>query len=119
MARYENVRGYLDCDFEELDTIRGIVAGYGSRAVEFQLGKDVLDLYLSGWVYQPKEINWVAHAFFGASMRPEGSAMVLDVVSTIAERLPEVEGRFFVDDEEGSVSARWCIADGVVTVTSE
>jgi hypothetical protein len=116
LARYVNVRGFLDCDYSDLDEMRNIVARYRGKGAEFHLDDSIVDLYLAGWLFQEKEINWVAHAFFGASMKEAGADLVFDQVSRIAGALPETEGLFFVDDEEGEISRRWHVADGRVSV---
>ncbi|MFI1941248.1 hypothetical protein ACH44C_29425 [Streptomyces purpureus] len=116
MARYFNVRGFLDCDYPDLDVIRGIVAQYRGAGSRFHLSDDVVALYLDGWLYQEKEINWVAHAFFGASMKSGGVDLLMDQLERIAELIPESEGTFFVDDDEGSPSRRWHVSNGGVSI---
>ncbi|MFH9474189.1 hypothetical protein ACH4L7_10075 [Streptomyces anulatus] len=116
MARYFNVRGFLDCDYPDLDVMRDVVNRYNGAGSRFHLSDEVVALYLSGWLYQEKEINWIAHAFFGASMRSEGVDLLLDQLKRIAESVPEAEGTFFVDDDEGGVSQRWEVSDGQVLV---
>ncbi|MEU3564977.1 hypothetical protein [Kitasatospora sp. NPDC006786] len=116
MSRFFNVRGFIDCDYGDLKAIRGIVESYEGRAAEFGLDGEVVHLYLSGWMYQVREINWISHAFFGASMRAGGVNLLLDQLSCIARSSAEIEGVFFVDDDEGCESREWNISDGCVEV---
>ncbi|MEW2073097.1 hypothetical protein ACFZAG_18380 [Streptomyces sp. NPDC012403] len=116
MSRYFNVRGFLDCDYGDLDVIRDVVAQYRNRAAEFQLTEDVVALYMDGWLCQKREINWIAHAFFGASMKKGGVDLVLEQLERLAELIPGLEGVFFVDDDEGGPSRRWDVTSGRVSV---
>ncbi|MFE4607857.1 hypothetical protein ACFRK5_05800 [Streptomyces niveus] len=116
MGRYFNVRGFLDCDYPDLEVIRGVVAQYRGAGSRFHLPDDVVALYLGGWLYQDREINWVAHAFFGASMKSGGVDLLLDQLGRIAELIPESEGTFFVDDDEGGPSRRWDVSNGRVSI---
>ena len=117
MGKYFNVRGFVDCTYADLDAIRSIVAEYRGSGERFDISDESVDLYLAGWLYQEREINWIAHAFFGASMRSGGVDLVLDQLRRIAESIPEVEGVFFVDDDEGGPSRRWEVANGNVAVS--
>ncbi|MFJ3692137.1 hypothetical protein ACIPWB_31005 [[Kitasatospora] papulosa] len=116
MAKYFNVRGFLDCDYSDLDQIKSVVAQYANTGDRFQLSNEVVALYLGGWLYQEKEINWIAHAFFGASMRNGGVDLILAQLEQIAQLIPESEGVFFVDDDEGAPSQRWDVANGRVYI---
>ncbi|MFF1919146.1 hypothetical protein ACFVW8_01020 [Streptomyces sp. NPDC058221] len=118
MSRFCNVRGYLDCDFGDLDQIRQLVDGYTGRGGEFGLSEEIVQLYSMGWLYQQVEINWVAHAFFGASVNRGGLGLIRDQLENIARIVADVEGVFFVDDDEGEQSEGWRVAGGQVTVVS-
>lgn len=49
-------------------------------------------------------------------MRSGGVDLLLAQLRQIAEVLPEVEGRFFVDDDECGPSQRWEVGTGIVSV---
>lgn len=114
MGRYFNVRGFLDCDYDDLSAIRDVVEHYRTEGARFHLTDEAAALYLDGWLYQQREINWIAHVFFGASMRSGGVDLVLDLLERLAESVPDLEGTFFVDDDEGGPTRRWDVADGRV-----
>jgi hypothetical protein len=116
MSRFFNVRGFLDCDFEELRSVKSIVGRYRNLGAKFGLTDEIGELYSAGWLYQEREINWTAHAFFGASMRIQGVEFVLAQITRIAEELPGIEGMFLIDDDESSESLRWDVASGVVRI---
>ena len=54
---------------------------------------------MSGWLYQSGILNWTGHVFYGGSIRSDGVELVLLCLREIAAAVPEVEGRFFVDDD--------------------
>ncbi len=116
MARYFNVRGFLDCEHADLSTIRDIISSHQPDDIGYGLDADTINLYTAGWVYHTREINWSAHAFFGASMRSGGLNLILSQLRSIALTLPEVTGLFFIDDDEESESFSWKIVGGVVTL---
>ncbi|MEU3002619.1 hypothetical protein [Streptomyces sp. NPDC006995] len=117
MTQYFNVRGFLDCNYGDLRVIRDTVARYADRGEQFHLEEESVALYSGGWLYQEREINWIAHAFFGASMKSGGVDLIFDQLREIATLIPEIEGAFFVDDDEGGPSRRWSVANGYVSVT--
>ncbi|MFI6897664.1 hypothetical protein ACIBM4_26480 [Streptomyces sp. NPDC050256] len=116
MSRFYDVRGHLACEFGDLERIRQIVDAYAGRGEEFGLSERVAQLYCSGWLYQQAEINWVAHAFFGASVKRGGVDLVRDQLENIAGLVTDVEGAFFVDDDEGGQSECWKVTGGRLKV---
>ncbi|MER6200999.1 hypothetical protein ABT234_26980 [Streptomyces sp. NPDC001586] len=118
MSRYFNVRGFLDCEYTDLAAIQAVVAQDRARGTRFHLSEEAVSLYLDGWVYQKREINWIAHAFFGASVKSEGVDLILDQLVRLAE-IPELEGVFFVDDDEGGPSFQWDVSNGRVSTRQE
>lgn len=92
------------------------MAQHRDRASEFQPAEDVVALYTDGWLYRKREIDWIAHAFFGALMKRDGVDLVLEQSERPAELIPGLEGVFFVDDDEGGPSRRWDVTGGRVSV---
>jgi hypothetical protein len=114
MAQYANVRGFLDCDYGDFDVMRTIVREVAPRYRAFVHSDEILDLYCAGWVFQERVINWVAHAFYGASIKAGLVDMIREQVGAIAAELPEVEGVFFIDEDERAETVMWTVRDGVV-----
>lgn len=114
MARYANVRGFLDCDYDDFAAMKRIVREVADNYRGFVESADILDLYCAGWLFQQRVINWVAHAFYGASIKAGLVDMILEQVRTIAAELPEVEGIFFVDEDESDRTRTWTVRNGVV-----
>ncbi len=113
MSRFYDVRGFIDCDYPDLERIREIVRGSREQCSNFALDEDTFDLYTAGWLYQKVKINWVAHAFFGASMRQSGVDLIFSQLKVISESITEAEGIFFIDGEEED-HYRWIVAEGKV-----
>ncbi|MGW6709700.1 hypothetical protein ACWGDE_33100 [Streptomyces sp. NPDC054956] len=116
MSRYFNVRGFLDCDYDDLATIQAVVTQDRAKGAQFFLSEEIVALYLDGWVYQKRVINWITHAFFGASMRSGGVDLIFDQLVRLAGLIPELEGAFTVDDDEGGPSRQWDVANGRVAI---
>ncbi|WP_367129344.1 hypothetical protein [Saccharothrix sp. HUAS TT1] len=114
MSRYANIRGFLDCDWEDFAVIRKIVAEVAAQHRDRVFSEEVLADYCSGWVFQPKVVNWVAHAFYGGSVKLVNEDLLLDQLRGIAAALPEIEGVFYVDDDEGEKRLLWTVHNGTV-----
>lgn len=112
MARYAYVRGFLDCDFDDVAAIRIAVEAFRGRHDDFVLRPEVVDLYLTGWHFPDGPMNWISHVFYGGSVSLPGVDLVRAQVELLAREF-EVEGRFFVDHEEGE-REEWLVADGEV-----
>ncbi|MER7411664.1 hypothetical protein [Streptomyces cacaoi] len=113
MSRFYNVRGFIDCDYPELEKIREIVRGSREGPEASLLEPDTFDLYTAGWLYQERKMNWVAHAFFGGSMRRPGVDLIFSHVTSISEEIPDAEGVFFIESDEGD-NQRWIMSHGRV-----
>jgi hypothetical protein len=55
---------------------------------------EVLADHCAAWVFQPKVLNWVAHAFYGGSTKPGSKSLIFDQLRAIAAELKDVEGVF-------------------------
>lgn len=112
MAEYRDVRGHLDCDYEDLNLIREVVATFRARGPEFALSEERVRHYSAGWLYQHHAVNWVAHAFFGATVRQDGVELIRGQLTEIARQLPHVTGLFLVDDTDRGPWDHWVVAHG-------
>ncbi|RPE27899.1 hypothetical protein [Kitasatospora cineracea] len=109
MSVFVSVRGWLECDDEQLAQIKGIIAAEPDRH------------YIEGWTFPGVQYNWGNWVFFGACMREQYVGWLLDQLRLVA-RLPasdedndRVIGLFLARHEvEGQ--SEWQVRDGDVVI---
>jgi hypothetical protein len=107
VAVYVSIRGWLECDDEQLAAIREIVSTGGD------------DLYPGGWAFPRAPFNWTRYVFFGGDVRQETVVGFLGQLGEIA-RIPAsdpdndlVLGLFLASHEVDGMD-EWQIRDGQV-----
>lgn len=116
MGHFYNVRGFLDCDDDEQRDIYSLIKQLKeSIPPDIMIDSDAASLYRKGWCFREATINWVNHVFYGGSLRANGKVLVFRDLTVIAQRFPEIEGKFFVEDDEGEFEEIWLVSDGNVT----
>jgi hypothetical protein len=118
VARYVDIRGFLDLDFDDVPKVRAIVETFRGRGQDFDLSGHIEKLYLSGWHYQTQPINWVAHVFYGANVQLAGRDFVQSQLSAIASTVADVEGYFHLNHEEWEAEV-WRIGAGGLSSVPE
>ncbi|MFD8810408.1 hypothetical protein ACFV23_02645 [Streptomyces sp. NPDC059627] len=105
-----NIRGWLECDDQQLAQVRGIVDP-----------DDPDRTYSGGWAFPPRQYNFVNWVFFGAQMRDHSVDWFLDRLRRVA-RIPAsdddddlITGLFFVSHEVDGMS-EWQVRDGTVVI---
>ncbi|WP_020120356.1 hypothetical protein [Streptomyces canus] len=110
MGVFVRIRGWLECDDQQLAQVREIVEA------------DDADLtYSGGWAFPPRQYNFTNWVFFGAEMRAQSVDRSLDPLRRVA-RIPAsdddgdlVTGLFFVSHEVDGMS-EWQVRDGTVMI---
>ncbi|MFL6112802.1 MAG: hypothetical protein ACJ786_15835 [Catenulispora sp.] len=109
MGIYVSVRGWLECDQQQLAAIHTITTAHD-------------DGYYSGGWTTPSQPSWTYYVFFGSDMRESALDGFLEQVRLIAQ-IPasdadddRVTGLFFATHEINGMS-EWQIRDGKVFVT--
>ena len=110
MGVFVGVRGWLECDDEQLTRIKEIVQA-----------DDPEETYSGGWAFPPRQYNYVNWVFFGAHMRAQSVDWFLDRLRSVA-RIPAsdddndlVTGLFLVSHEVDGMS-EWQVRDGTVRI---
>jgi hypothetical protein len=109
MGVYVSVRGWLECDKEQLAFVKDVIAAHDDSH------------YAGGWAFPTKPVSWVHYVFYGGDIRESEVDWLLDQLKEIA-RIPasdedqdEIRG-FFVASHETEGSTEWKIQDGKVEV---
>lgn len=109
MGVYVSVRGWLECDREQLALVKDIIGAHDDGH------------YIGGWGFPTKPFSWTYYVFYGGDIRESEVDWLLDQLREIA-RIPasdededEVRG-FFVASHEIEGESEWQMHDGNVLV---
>ena len=109
MGIYVSLRGWLECDEQQLAAIRAIIAAHDDGH------------YSNGWGTPRQHVNWNHYVFFGADIRESALDRFLGQVREIAA-VPanadgdRVTGLFFASHEINGMN-EWQVRDGQVFIT--
>ncbi len=108
MGRYTSISGGFECDSEQFLFIKDILPLTLQSATKFILSPGQAELYMDGWSFPEKHVNWTKYVFFGGSIReyflPYLAYQIIFCVkellkSSLEEK--ELDGCFILDGEEG------------------
>jgi hypothetical protein len=109
MGVYVAIRGWLECDQEQLDAVKEIIQSNNDGR------------YSGGWGFPVRRFNWTSYAFYGGDIREAFVPWFFDQLVAIAE-LPasdedgdRVQGLFMATHEMTGL-AEWQVRDGAVHV---
>ncbi|MDE6312569.1 MAG: hypothetical protein K2M46_02955 [Lachnospiraceae bacterium] len=102
MAKYVSIRGWIECEHNQVANIKKIITDYGNR-IDFEspICQENVRLYNKGWCYQSATINWTSYIFYGADVKEYYLCFIEEEIREIVNRNFELEGIFFLDYEEG------------------
>lgn len=116
MANYISIKGWLECEYDDINLIKSIISEYAfKKSYDTLMDYDIRTLYNKGWHFQEEVINWTSYIFYGADMKKYCLKFIKDELFAIAKVNDAIEGLFFIDDEEGE-SILWKISDGKLIV---
>ncbi|MDO0929697.1 hypothetical protein QQY24_31715 [Streptomyces sp. TG1A-8] len=108
MAVYVSIRGWLECDREQLTQIKGIIS------------KNAEGHYSGGWAFPGQPFNWTSYVFYGGDIQEGDTSWLhgqLEEISRISssDSSMGVQGLFIATSEvDGAVE--WQIRDGGIHV---
>ncbi|URA05070.1 hypothetical protein [Escherichia fergusonii] len=115
MSKYVLVRGWFECDFEQVNVIKRINDEYLKYSVNDSLQENVLQLYSKGWSYPPLPINWVSVVSLGININQTALDYIKNMVINVS-KIEALDGYFRVDDDEGEVCLEWIVKNGNLEV---
>lgn len=111
MASYVLIRGWIECDFEDVVKIKESVESCWMKFSGFQVEEAVAVLYGKGWSFPVEPINWVSFVFFGASINKNNLLFVKGAVLELTKLGLDIKGLFYVDDEDDCVARLWRVSE--------
>lgn len=118
MSKYVLIRGWIECTFDQIAEIRRVVSAAAEHAKLEGGAPDLVDSCMRGWSYPEAPINWISLVLFGAQVNRVAVPFVRTMMEEVSKIGGEVEGLFYVDDDEGDESLRWDISAGRIDVVS-
>lgn len=109
MGVYVSVRGWLECNDEQLVRVREIIAAHDDN------------FYNGGWAFPTKPFSWTSYVFYGGDLRDHEAHWLLDELQEIAGIPPsdedggDVRG-FFLASHEIEGSTEWRLREGKLLV---
>lgn len=120
MGRYVSIRGWIECDDEDVQKIKSIVEEYKTKEewIKKRLDRDKLTLYQNAWRFPLSEnsFNWTTYIFYGADIRSEYLDYIREQLELIAKLNNENEGFFMCRDEEADENDEWIIKNGRIII---
>jgi hypothetical protein len=110
MGVYVSVRGWLECDKDQLAFVKDVITAHDD------------DFYSGGWGFPTKHFNWTHYVFYGGDIRESEVNWLLDQLREIA-RIPasdedgDLVRGFFVASHEVEGSSEWRIKDATVSIS--
>lgn len=118
MSRYVSIRGWLECDGEDIPGLKEIVNNYSKNWSKFGMTQEIRTLYQKGWRFPSDSINWTNYLFYGADLKSYFAEYIKDQLSTMATTNHEIEGVFYIDDEDREEKIIWKIDGGELIETA-
>jgi hypothetical protein len=109
MGIYVSVRGWLECDEEQLAAAQEIISSHED------------DHYSNGWGTPRRHVNWTHYLFYGADIRESGLDWLVRQVRDMA-RIPANEDgdrvtSLFLASHEIDGTTEWQVRDGQLFVS--
>ncbi len=111
MGKFVSIRGWIECDRNDINTIKNIYEKYKHQYDE-SIEIEKRHLYQQGWNFPELNINWTAYIFYGADIREYNSDFIKDQLLEISKLGVDISGYFLIDDYDGEKKFCWQIVDG-------
>jgi hypothetical protein len=115
MASHTLIRGWIDCQFEDVEKIKKIILSHWQNSDEYCIETISAKLYLKGWHFPTAPINWISVISYGGHVKNIAVRFLYDSISTIAESKLNVRGLFHLEDEEVDDILQWSLSPQKLT----
>ncbi len=109
MGTYVSVRGWLECDEQQLTAIQTVISTHDDNH------------YSGGWGLPRQRFNWTCYIFYGGDIREQALDWLLGQLRAIAEIPASDEDNdpvrgLFLATHEANGTSEWQIRDGQVRI---
>ncbi len=107
MAYFYSLRGWLEVETDSFARATAII-----ESLQKEHPKDTkLGLYLQGWCWSEKSINWTQYLFYGADVTEEGLELFQSTLSKLTAMKLNLSGYFHAQGEDGERNQTYKITD--------
>ena len=121
MSRFVSIRGWIETYFEMSGEFESVVNSYELKYQKYFLKQEQVNLYQKGWKFPDQCINGISYIFYGATIKLEAEEYIKDQILDML-RLDDgdkdIQGLFYINDDEGEYSIIWEIIDSQIIVKS-
>ncbi|EKY6639765.1 TPA: hypothetical protein HJT69_003992 [Escherichia coli] len=111
MSRYILIRGWFECDFEQVKKIKKANEEFFKHSEKYLLPENTKRLYLNGWCYPEYPINWVSVISLGVNINQIAFDYIKDMIVNVS-KTERLDGYFRVNDDEDNLFLEWIVKDG-------
>lgn len=111
MSKYVLVRGWLECDFNQVKQIERINEEFIKCSKQYSLSETIVQMYSKGWFYPKSPINWTSVVCLGVNINHAALYYIKEMVVNVSE-IEMLDGYFRVSDDEGDLFLEWIVKDG-------
>ncbi|WP_437318623.1 hypothetical protein [Sorangium sp. So ce385] len=111
MSYFYSMRGWLEIEPDRFSCVAERITA--ARQSEPDGSKRAL--YMEGWSWAGKPINWTRYVFYGADVTEEGLQMVSEVLAKLTELRLGLSGYFHAQGEDGERNFVYRVNNDVVT----
>lgn len=116
MGYYFSLRGWLEVDEDERDTVietlQSLIASCDSDGSDGDHSRS----YLKGWCWCNVMVNWTAYIFYGADVQREGLDLMEDTLALLVTKCPEIRGYSHAQGEDHQYNFVYKISNGQLIV---
>ncbi|WP_326577012.1 hypothetical protein OG539_12905 [Actinacidiphila glaucinigra] len=108
MGVHVSIRGWLECDEQQLAAVRQVIADHSDGH------------YSDGWGFPARHLNWTSYVFYGGDVRASAVDWFMDQLRAMAAiRASDEDGErvrgLFVASSEVAGQVEWQVRGGSVT----
>ena len=112
MAYFYSLRGWLEVEPENFERLISVV-----KSIQASYSPDTkLGLYVQGWCWQKKTINWTQYLFYGADVTEEGLDFFKEMLDKLIAIGLNLSGHFHAQGEDGEQNRLYQITDDALKI---
>ncbi|MBP1046276.1 hypothetical protein I6N96_08260 [Enterococcus sp. BWM-S5] len=104
MAKYLSLRGWIECDEQDLEEIKQKLIESQENIEKYPLDFEQAEYYSKGWRFPENNIGWSSYIFYGADIKNYALDYIIFQFENITDVNEEIIGYLFISDDEGEES---------------
>ena len=101
MAKYLSLRGWIECDEQDLEKIKKKLIESQESIEKYPVDFEQANLYCKGWRFPKDNVGWSSYVFYGADIKNYALGYIISQFESITDMDDEIVGYLFISDDEG------------------